>query len=236
MIKANFSNLVIEITRRCNMNCAHCMRGDAQDKDITAEIIDKLLKETSAIGSLTLTGGEVALNVPAIKYIAKRIRDFNTPVQDIFIATNGKQVTNDFLQALLDLFLVADIDEEINTICISHDEFHEDIPEENIKKLKMFRFYNEQTKTWDFRKGGLINLGRARNLTGYTKRNIIRQDVDAELDEDELTFNSIVACTVDGELLSDCDYEYCDTDSIKIGAVDDPNWAKTIANKFVDME
>lgn len=39
------STLCFELTRRCNMNCDFCCRGDAQNKDITKEIIDKTLEE-----------------------------------------------------------------------------------------------------------------------------------------------------------------------------------------------
>ena len=28
-------SLVIEVTRRCNMRCEHCLRGDAQNLDIS---------------------------------------------------------------------------------------------------------------------------------------------------------------------------------------------------------
>lgn len=35
----------IELTRRCNMNCEFCARGEAQNIDMSTEIIDKTLDE-----------------------------------------------------------------------------------------------------------------------------------------------------------------------------------------------
>jgi len=38
--KLTFESLAIETTRRCNMKCAHCFRGDAQNVDIDYQHID----------------------------------------------------------------------------------------------------------------------------------------------------------------------------------------------------
>lgn len=57
-------NLCIEITRRCNMHCAHCMRGDAESVDIPLRHISDLLRHvrhvhhlTSRVASRRLTSG-----------------------------------------------------------------------------------------------------------------------------------------------------------------------------------
>ena len=57
-VKMNLNHLSIELTRECNLHCAHCMRGDVQNVTITPEIIDKLLDNVNAIWKLHLTGGE----------------------------------------------------------------------------------------------------------------------------------------------------------------------------------
>lgn len=61
---ADIYHLAIEVTRRCNMECAHCLRGDAQAVDMTQEIVDRFvdgLEEGMSIGDVTLTGGEPSL-------------------------------------------------------------------------------------------------------------------------------------------------------------------------------
>ena len=37
------NNVFIEVTRRCNMCCAHCLRGDAESIDIQEKYIDAFL-------------------------------------------------------------------------------------------------------------------------------------------------------------------------------------------------
>ena len=71
----SYGNLCLEITRRCNMACAHCLRGDAQNVDMSHEIIDRALENVLSIGSLTFTGGEPSLNVDAMRYtLEKRVK------------------------------------------------------------------------------------------------------------------------------------------------------------------
>lgn len=48
--------LSIEMTRRCNMNCDFCARGQAQNVDITHEIIDKTLDEMKDVKSRLANG------------------------------------------------------------------------------------------------------------------------------------------------------------------------------------
>ena len=38
-----------ELTRRCNMNCEFCAKGESQNIDITTDIIDKALDELSKL-------------------------------------------------------------------------------------------------------------------------------------------------------------------------------------------
>lgn len=87
--KLTLNDVAIEITRRCNMRCSHCMRGDAQDIDIFLCDIDALLDQTEAIGQLTITGGEPSLNLPAIQHIANGLTSRGIPLMQFQLITNG---------------------------------------------------------------------------------------------------------------------------------------------------
>lgn len=39
-MKINVHTLIVEVTRRCNMTCKHCLRGDAQSLDMQKETVD----------------------------------------------------------------------------------------------------------------------------------------------------------------------------------------------------
>ena len=227
-----YDNLVIEITRRCNMACPHCMRGDAQDRDLSHETIDKILDNVSYIGEITLTGGEPSMNVDGIRYLAQEIKRRGIPVMGAYIVTNGKEISAQFLQALVELFTATEMEEDYCGIALSQDDFHEPIPRENIARLKMFRFFNLEDKSSDFAKVRLINLGRARDLAGYKKREPFQYEQDIELDArtQEVTFRSCICITVDGDVLSACDYEYSGTDQYKLGTIYDRDWVAKLVN------
>ena len=65
----NISNLVVEVTRRCNMSCDHCLRGCGQNMDLQDKHIETLTSqlENGYISNITFSGGEPSLNVKAIE-------------------------------------------------------------------------------------------------------------------------------------------------------------------------
>lgn len=96
MYITNASTVTIEITRRCNMCCAHCLRGDTQNVDLKPEYIDKFFEKFrpgSSISSITFTGGEITLNLPAIWYTLEVVKRRNISVYDFYMVTNGKNVS-----------------------------------------------------------------------------------------------------------------------------------------------
>ena len=99
-------NLCIEITRRCNMCCAHCMRGDAEPVDIPLKHISNLLRHVRHIHHFNITGGEPSLNVRAIRHILDRVRAYGITVNDFYIVTNGSATSRseEFIEACAALY------------------------------------------------------------------------------------------------------------------------------------
>ena len=233
-MKASCGSFVIEITRRCNMGCAHCMRGDAQNVDISEKVIDAALSKVESISSLTLTGGEPSLNVPAVRYITRRLKELNIPLGNAYIVTNGKEVSNDFIFACLELFMLAD-EPEFNGLALSQDMFHEDVPMENVSKLRQLTAFTGEDKNTDFDRVPLLDLGRARNLNSFAKRGPVHDAFIAIVDNGILDLSeSTLTVTVNGDLLTECDYAYDDTDGICIGNVLHGDWVKNIAASYAD--
>lgn len=141
--KVSFDCLCIEITRRCNMACPHCLRGDAQEIDITHEIIDKALENVTSINSITFTGGEPSLNVEAMQYILNKCKNEGIFVSSFYIVTNGKVVSVDFIKTMLDwyAFCIENGGEgELCGLALSRDRFHETIPVKNELLLRGLTF------------------------------------------------------------------------------------------------
>ena len=89
--KINFLTLALQVTRRCNLKCDLCGKGEPQNIDITKEIVDKTFEEIQNyyISDLRLNGGETFLNPEMIAYILEQIEKRNVMVNRIFIFTNG---------------------------------------------------------------------------------------------------------------------------------------------------
>ena len=49
-----FKRLILELTRQCNMRCAHCMRGEPEDKTIGTGILERLFREVRHIEHLKI--------------------------------------------------------------------------------------------------------------------------------------------------------------------------------------
>ena len=83
--------LAIEMTRRCNLKCKFCAKGESQDIDISKSIIDKTLDEMQGvfINSLRVSGGEPLMVPELIIYLFDKIIEKHILINDIVIFTNG---------------------------------------------------------------------------------------------------------------------------------------------------
>ena len=71
--KLPFRSMALEITRKCNMKCPHCMRGKPQNQVLNKKVIDKFLDEIGTVQNLLLTGGEPFLEPEIIEYLVDGI-------------------------------------------------------------------------------------------------------------------------------------------------------------------
>ena len=148
---------------------------------------------------------------------------YRVNVNNVYIVTNGKDITPEFIMACLEWYLYCD-DNELSAIALSQDEFHDEIEQTNIEKLKALSFFNDTDKTVDFRKSYVLNIGRAKKLNNQRKQQPIRVQPTAYINESSNELNIVdcnLAITVNGDILSDADYEYTETDNIKIGDTND---------------
>lgn len=99
-MKMKVCNLILEVTRRCNMNCAHCLRGDAQNMDADPALIPKIFDGIDDIDTITFTGGEPALNTDYIKAVVDYVIEHKIPVHGCFVATNGKIYSQELVDCM----------------------------------------------------------------------------------------------------------------------------------------
>lgn len=87
--KINAKDLMFEVTRMCNLNCKHCMRGEQVNNTLSERTIDEVLKQINAVKTITLTGGEPMLVPRTVNYLADSIIKNNIKLLSFSFVTNG---------------------------------------------------------------------------------------------------------------------------------------------------
>ncbi len=220
------NELVLEITQRCNMHCQHCIRGEARNKDIAPQIITQLLK-TARIYSVTFSGGEPALNVPAIRDYFNKAKKYNNYPSHFYVVTNGSVNQRQLAHTLLDAYGECE-EQEMCGLVVSKDMFH-DKAKQNAAYFAGLAFYdpndhshplNESFPEW------VINDGTA-NETGWGYRPphplTTRFDdiIEYVTNDAEAICIDTLYVTADGYVVSDCDASYERMDEEHICRVSD---------------
>lgn len=202
-------NTVIEVTRKCNLQCEHCLRGCAQNKDMSKEIIDKffnaLRKNDVDSINITFTGGEPTLNLPIVNYTIEKLKQGNVSLNYFYIATNGR-ANNDieFIKACIELYNLADY-KELSRVEVSSDVQHlyymdDTFTDSLLSALKFANKRDEDVDYSDSRSGaiaegnGAYYCPNARELKVY----------DWKKYPEDLT----LYLNCDGQLINGCDWSY----------------------------
>lgn len=255
MRKYSCYELIIEVTRRCNMHCAHCLRGDTEDQDVSFKVIDNTLKHFDSIGTISFTGGEPSLNIQAIKHALTYCKKHRIQVDSFFIATNGLEnmdnlikvcdkwydytlfssckprqgqtIKHKEIKALVEMLDNTRTYEVTSALALSSDPYHSPIPLENLYKL-MSRRYFSNIKINDF-EYGVQARGRGQNLAKSSYRDPI-----TELEFNDEDSIELIYVTFDGEVLADCDMAFVDMDDISLGNVSNPKVFEEIYERQVN--
>jgi len=233
--RVTISDIVIEVTRRCNMNCCHCMRGEPQNIDMDLNHVRAFFKQIDMIGCLTLSGGEPSLVPHILTSIIDIAKEEEVEIDSFYIATNAKVVTDEFIIAIIKWWLFCG-DNEISGVAISSDIYHENIDEDNIKKLEALRFVKKRNEDYHYNHGqGLIYEGRA--AENFAASHIIEpEEVDYEEDCDQIHNTLSFDCL--GNLHTCCDLSYDTMDEGKfcIGNVSENNFNLINAIKSYNLK
>ena len=217
-MKIGVSNLILEVTRRCNLKCAHCLRGAAQRIDMSNEIIDTVLKQVSYISSITFTGGDPSLNIPAIDHFTDVIRDRKIPVSNFYVVTNGKKNAKSLALSLIELYDACNDMDEMSTLAMSRDAFHEEIPIPSIfGALKFFR--DDAHVKRDHTYYNLINEGRAKsNQMGTRNVEVEPFECTNGYADDDLSIEQLYIAA-NGNVITGCDFSFKRVDAESFGNV-----------------
>lgn len=239
-------NLILEVTRKCNMNCKHCLRGPGQNLIMSKELVNKLFEEVKEVDTITFSGGEPFLNLDIIEYVLEVIKERNVYVGGFYIVTNGKhyesrqiEVCNKWMDYILSNNIGKDeiVNRNINYdleeimgysgLSVSLDVYHEEIPLANYIRYRMLPYYNDQ-KEYSDKQGinvraegnaALYNIGSFYNLS--PELYIIADAMDDE--KEGLCLENIEIETLyvssNGNITGDCDMSYEHIDELAVGNI-----------------
>lgn len=167
----------LEITRRCNLSCVHCMRGEAQEEDMSYTIIDNLLLQTNEIEKVMFTGGEPFLALDKMSYFLEKIKHNDIPLYGLQIITNGTcfseesisviEKYSDYIEKCFEIKYNKKFSKEFKerrvVIGISCDRYH------NTDAIGIYKHYREKLSPYAFltlhTKGEFtIQTGRGKDL------------------------------------------------------------------------
>lgn len=202
-MKAILDNLMIEVTRRCNMSCEHCLRGCSENIDLNTDYIVSLLNQIESINSVTFTGGEPSLNVQAIDYFLEKCKEKDIYIGSFYIATNGFAINENFVLACLKLYSYCS-DKECCQVHVSNDYFHANegcYSTELLDGLSFFSRKHEKEASYNI---GLINEGFYAENYGDGREN---KQYGFEVD-DNMVNDGEVYLNCEGNIISGCDWSY----------------------------
>ena len=218
-MRIDFECLSLEITRRCGMNCAHCMRGDAQDVQINFDVIQTLCEKTRRIEHLNITGGEPSLEPLALRYFLFYLKNYNCKIGAFFCATNAQKYSQEFADILTELYRYCE-HPELCMLTISIDQFHSDADPLALKEYRKLPFYNPINEKGNIPKSNILDEGRANdNGIGMFSMPVSPYIYDVQLDGFRAKVGDRLYINVFGDVLLDEDMSYQTQENESIGNI-----------------
>ncbi len=215
----HIQDLVIEVTRRCNMRCDHCLRGNPQRKDMDINLVNKLFNKIDSIGTLTLTGGEPSRKPEIIYAIRMACYHFNVSVGSVYCVANGKNVPDDFVNEMYDFFTITAEDRDACQLQMSGDNYHEGANSlhkfELLEDLNLFSIRDKDRWYSSF----VVRQGRGEDFGRIeVKPEILNIDY---FNEEDPVIEGILSLNPHGEIIAGCNWSYKNQKDHVVCTVDD---------------
>lgn len=215
LLKLN--HLLLEVTRKCNMSCRHCMRGNSEDVSLDYTVIDRIFQDTRYIEHLCLTGGEPSLAPYVIRTILYRARRWDCRIGSFFCATNAKAYSPEFSDALTELYFYC-TDKDKCTLTVTTDQFHEVADPEALKSYRELPYYRPVYEHKHISPYFILDEGRAKeNGIGRSEIPIKGLLYDISFHGYDFTCGDTVYINAKGDVLLNADLSYKSQNEFRIG-------------------
>ena len=198
--------VMIEVTRQCNQECLHCLRGEAQNKKIKHEYITSLLNQLRELEvgyTVVFTGGEPTLNLNAIRHYISECKRLSMRHDSFYIATNGFKLDLEFIGVCLELYAMSE-EKELCQVHLSNDEQHKFIFDEDKDLIKGLSFFSDKhEESFSYYNRRPILEGRAKDYFSEGNDNYVYKIKNKEdLNSTEVYLNC------NGNIINGCDWSY----------------------------
>ena len=194
-------DIMLEVTRKCNLRCEHCVRGPAQNKSISDKVLNEIGKLD--IGTLTLTGGEPTL----VKDLIPRLKRHGIYPNDIWVCTNGAVYEEAWAKEYF-AYMEQLPYRDISGFAVSTDPYHPDISKRNLKYYQRltewYKDINVNSHNSHMQYHTIRVEGNGANLSGIETCDRCCEWKQKEIDGDPLYEGygpRTIYITVDGDVL-----------------------------------
>lgn len=215
-------NLIIEVTRFCNMNCRHCLRGEKQRKKFDITMLDNIFADVDRVGTITFTGGEPLTQVNTIIEILEYIRNNNIELSSFYIVSNGTIYSKKLMNVLNDFYYNYIEEKELCSFEISQDQFH--CEKSYQREVNIWKYRELKEDGFDFIRieerqkiYSVILEGRAKQYFTQGRESKFYNGFYSE--NSDYYYDNKVYVAVNGNVISECDLSYENVDKYTFGNV-----------------
>lgn len=199
--KPDVSQLILEVGRKCNLCCEHCLRGEAEDTAMSYKDAIKTIDSFESIDSITFTGGEPTLYEDFICDVIDYIMNTRKSVNGFYIASNATIFAPKLMIKLCEFKDY--VDDDFNCVFdISADQYH-DYDSQVVRMLKNFTFVGSRDPIAEQH---LILEGRAADWACSTR--MVDCKCKFTYDDPDEPYIDMIYVNAKGNILPYCDYSY----------------------------
>jgi len=202
MSKLAFDSLVVEVTRRCNIDCEHCLRGDPEAVNLQYHHLRATLSQCEYISTVTFTGGEPTLNLEPIQWFLNYTKEHQIGFGSFYIATNGVKISEEFIILCCKLYAAAD-EKDMCRVDLSDSQFHQAETDADTELLEALSFFGRKYGENRYRYESWLNQGRYAEYSD-DGREMTREDLEIEYGRIQGT----LYLNCEGNIIAGCDWSY----------------------------
>lgn len=236
------SMLAFEVTRRCNQNCKHCLRGKSQNIDMTKEIIDKLFRNKDykivEMSHIVITGGEPTLVPDVIEYLIDTIIELDISITDyVNCITNGLIYSEKMINSinkLMEYLKTKENCKEVQLIFeLSNDQYHKRPSKEVLNQYSKLPFLDEsflkpRTRTIE----STLNEGNAKEngIGGSLTYKDIMSDINIKEENNKIEIGNELFVTSNGNIVQTGTVSFIEEDKIALGNINETSFLTILEN------